>query len=79
MRDRLAQLEAELARLAAEINDLRAERDRLTRELEHCAELRRQVEGLRIRNQYLEAERGRLRERLAALLRRVDAAIADSE
>ena len=79
MRERLAQLEAELARMASEIKDLRAERERLSREAASCDALRRQVEELRVRNQDLEAERGRLRERLVALLRRVDAAIADGE
>jgi len=47
--------------LAAEIKDLRAERDRMSRELEACAELRRRVERLRARDQDLEADMESLR------------------
>jgi chaperonin cofactor prefoldin len=58
---------------------LRAERDRLRQQLEASDDLRRQVDRLERQNRDLEAERERLRERVAALVRRVDAAIAGSE
>ncbi len=79
MLERLAQLETELGRLAAKMEDLRAERDGLRQQLSASEGLRRKVEQLERRNRELEWEQERLRERVAVLLQRVDAAIADGE
>ncbi|HKL77810.1 MAG TPA: hypothetical protein VJ985_05520 [Gammaproteobacteria bacterium] len=65
--------------MATDIRELRAERDRLRRELDAYDGLRQRAEQLEQRNETLEAERRQLRDQVADLIRRVDAAIADGE
>lgn len=75
MADRLAQLEEGLGRLAREIEILRAERDRLKRQVAASQALQEQVEALRAQNRALQTERRQLRERVASLIERLDAVI----